>query len=98
MLWVALGLAMWVPMRKPERRGPTITEQLQFLYPPVPPEKRPRAFTITLLDIAAAGLRVVSTAHAHEHLDILGDTVKVLEYTDATEDLFLKFDHNRVAM
>jgi len=89
---------MWVPMRKTERRGPTITEQLHFLYPPVPSEKRPRAFTITLTDITAAGLRVVSTMHAHEHLDILGDTVKVLEFTHVTEDHFLKFDHNRVAI
>ena len=73
-------------------------EQLQFLYPPVPSEKCPRAFTITLPDIATAGLRVVSTMHAHEHLDILGDMVKVLEFTHVTEDCFLKFNHNWVAM
>jgi len=85
-------------MKKPEIMSPTIEEQLHFLYPPVPSEIRPKAFTITLADIYAAGLNVVATAYAHEHLEVVGDMVKIMELTRPSEDLFLTFVKNRVAI
>jgi len=59
---------------------------------------RPKAFTITLADISAAGLNVLATAHAHEHLEVVGDMVKIMEFTRPSEDLFITFEKNRVAI
>jgi len=59
---------------------------------------QPKAFTITLADISAAGLNVLATAHAHEHLEVVGDMVKILEFTRPNQDLFLTFENNRVAI
>jgi hypothetical protein len=90
---------MWVPMMDPDVHAPTIKEQILFMFPPVPAgEIPPQAFTITLAHIAAAGLTVVATQHAHEHLEIMDNQVKIMEFTEVTEHHFLHFYQNRVAM
>jgi len=92
LLWHVIGHAMWIPILEP-----TFKKQIQHIYPLQSQKTKPTSFMFTIHDIQMAGLSIEPSSHKHEHLSIVGNTVKIYSpHFDGMWELD-KFSRNRIA-
>jgi hypothetical protein len=67
------------------------------MFPLPPPERIPGPFVYTIIDLESVDLVIEPTTHIHEHLQLDGDILKILQLNQIEISALRTFHDNRVA-
>src|ERR1700733_7257373 len=91
LFYLSLGLSHQ-PIRSNTFRG-----QLQHLFPKPTRFSTGKSFPVTIHDIQGCGMKIIQTSSIDEHLNLEGDSVKLLVPSTTDISLLGDYEHNVVA-